>query len=76
MNIPVPATAHATREPTTPVCAENVPGSEKTPAPTIEPTTNVDRVRVETVAGAGADRATTESDTAELSGRGHGRCGL
>ena len=46
--MPVPARVHAISEPATPVSAANVPGSEKTPAPIIEPTTNVDNVRVET----------------------------
>jgi len=39
----------------TPVSRANVPGSENTPAPTIDPTTKLDRVSIDTlVRGAGA----------------------
>ena len=53
--MPVPATSHATSDPMTPVSRANVPGSENTPAPTIDPTTKLDRVSIDTlVRGAGA----------------------
>lgn len=54
MSIPPPAIAHASTAPHTPVSAAKRPGSEKTPAPTIEPTTSPARVSAETLAGAGA----------------------
>src|SRR3954454_22699442 len=39
INMPVPATAQAIDEPRMPVATPNRAGSEKTPAPTMEPTT-------------------------------------
>src|SRR5215468_9085045 len=39
ISIPVPATAHAISAPNTPVARAKFRGSEKTPAPTIDPTT-------------------------------------
>jgi hypothetical protein len=39
ISMPVPATNQAIRAPYTPVSCANRRGSEKTPAPTIEPTT-------------------------------------
>jgi len=55
--MPPPATAQAMRAPATPVWAANSPGSENTPAPTIEPTTKAARVSIDTRAGAGAASA-------------------
>ena len=48
--MPVPAIAQAISAPNTPVWAPNRAGSENTPAPTIEPTTIIDRVPSETFA--------------------------
>ncbi|CAM5730815.1 hypothetical protein SBADM41S_07479 [Streptomyces badius] len=48
--MPVPATAQAIRAPATPVSCANRLGSEKTPAPTIEPTTIAVRVRSDSLA--------------------------
>lgn len=39
ISMPVPAIAHAINAPATPVCWANRAGNEKTPAPTIDPTT-------------------------------------
>lgn len=56
--MPVPATAQAIRAPATPVSCANRRGSEKTPAPTIEPTTIAVRVRsVSLAAGRGGASA-------------------
>ncbi|GEK19113.1 hypothetical protein CPE01_28460 [Cellulomonas persica] len=41
MSVPAPATPHATSAPATPVDCANCRGSEKTPAPTIDPTTSI-----------------------------------
>ncbi|GAA2006535.1 hypothetical protein GCM10009739_17130 [Microbacterium ulmi] len=50
MSIPPPAIAHAISVPATPVLAANWAGSEKTPAPTIDPTTMPESVSRDTVA--------------------------
>ncbi|GAA2070005.1 hypothetical protein GCM10009801_20380 [Streptomyces albiaxialis] len=54
MSMPAPATAQAISAPATPVSAANRPGSENTPAPTIEPTTIATMVGSDSSAAAGA----------------------
>src|SRR5699024_1352411 len=53
INIPTPDTTHAITAPPTPVAIANRPGSVKTPAPTIEPTTSAVKTGRATLAGSG-----------------------
>jgi hypothetical protein len=54
MSMPPPAIAQAISAPNGPVAAPNRPGSEKVPAPTIEPTTMAVRVKRENFCSADA----------------------
>ncbi len=64
--MPVPAIARAISAPATPVSAAKRPGSENTPAPTIDPTTMAVRVNRPTFAVGGDVRSTSEAAACDM----------
>lgn len=64
--MPVPAIAQAISAPATPVSSAKRPGSENTPAPTIDPTTMEVRVSRPTFAAGGAVLSTSEAAACDM----------
>ncbi len=69
MSVPVPAMSHAVSAPATPVAWAKVLGSEKTPAPTIDPTTIADIVKMPSFTPRGGATELTVSESVIASPR-------